>query len=239
MGTFTENFKTQWAKSFGEDKPVRGTLSPGIYPEGTEAPLETPAPVGILKRVWNDAVRGGSHKEQELETPAVISVARGIGKTLGIGTALGTVCTMAAGFFTSTAAIPVLPFIGSLMGLGTLGGAIYGIFTKPEAKKPYEQLVHVDRGAGVRDYDMVTVQSSPINWKDKFAHITQCVDYGVKLPLVAAYRVINTPIRLTGYAAHAFGTAVAAAVETYKENHAAPAPAAAGHPPADKNDFTM
>ena len=243
MSTFKENFKKQWGKSFGEDKLLERPRGPGIYPvdpatlEPYPPEMIKQEPAGILRRIWNDAVRGGDHKSRELETPAVIYAARGIGKVLGMGTALATIGTMICGLFTSTAAIPVLPVISSLMGLGTLGGAIYGIFTKPEAKKPYEMLVHHDHGAGVRDYDMITVQPPVPGFKDKLSHIMDKAVDGWKLPLVGAYRAINTPIRLTGYAAHAFGTAVSAAVETYKDNHAPPAPAAQA--PVEKHDFTI
>lgn len=243
MGTFTEKFKELWGKSFGEHIAIAKPLPHGIYPldPDTLEPLMKPAkikqePVGILRRVWNDAVRGGDHKSPELETPAVISAARGIGKTLGMGTAMATVATAIAGLFTSTAAIPVLPVISTFMGLGTLGGAIYGLFTKPAPNKPTERLVHSYGDHGIQ-YEIITTPAKPTTFADKAAHVRDKALDGWKLPLVAAYRAINTPIRLTGYAAHAFGTAVSAAVETYKDNHAAPAPVAQA--PVEKNDFTM
>lgn len=237
MSTFVENFKEQWAKSFGEDKLVQKPMPHSIYPEDFEMPLEKQTPVGILKRIWNDAILGGDHKSRELETPLLISGARGIGKILGFG-------AMAAGISASIgapalASLPLLPLTLAAMGTTALGGAIYGLFTKPKEKEPYERLVHIDRGAGVRSYFMETVQPPAPDMKDKAAHVMHKALAGWEIPLVGLYRAVNTPIRLTGYAAHAFTTAVKAAIETLEEDDTPPPPSPSGNLPAPHNDFTM
>ena len=244
MSSFTENFKERWGKSFGEHVAVAQPPRPGIHPvdPDTFEPLMKPAkvkqePVGILKRIWNDAVLGGDNKSRELETPLLISGARGIGKTLGIGSALATWGTAIAGLFTSTASIPVFPVIATVCGMSGIGGVLYGLFTKPEPHKPTERLVHSYGPHGI-SYEMITTPARPTTAADKFKHVMDCLDYGFKLPMVGVYRAINTPIRLTGYAAHAFGTAVKAAIETYQEDDTPPPPSPTGNLPA-ANDFTM
>lgn len=241
MATFKENFVKLWEKSFGEDKMVRANLPQGIYPEGTRNPLKKVPSAGILKRIWNDAVLGSDHRSREYETPGVITAARGVGATLGIGTALATVGTLIAGAFTSTAAVPILPALGTLCGLGAFGGVIRGVFSKPKAKEPGEIIVHTDKAGILREYNVIEAPPPKQTWKDKFNHVIECGDQGFELPLIGAYRLINTPIRLTGYAAHALNTAFKAAVETYKDDGSdgVLALVPADKPSANKNGFNI
>lgn len=224
MSEFSDNFRSIWEKSFGDHIRDRKPLPPGIYPEGTVGALEDYTPPSPLRRIWNDAVLGGDHKSREYGTPLPVKAARGVGATLGIGSAVATVGTSIAGLFTSTAAIPVLPVIGAFMGLGTAIGLVHGILTKPEPKKPHDMLVCTDPAYPVsrRTYEMVTVEPPAPGLKDKIEHITDSMVEGWKMPLVGLYRAINTPIRLAGYGIHAANVARQAYEQTHADDTPAP-----------------